>query len=87
MTKALIGYTGFVGSNLLSQQTFNDCYNSMNISEIQNKNYEQVFCAGVSATKWIANRDPINDRINIQSLIMLDLPCHRVVDEDKLIVA
>lgn len=69
MTKALIGYTGFVGSNLLSQQTFNDCYNSKNISEIQNKNYEQVFCAGVSATKWIANRDPVNDRINIQSLI------------------
>ena len=69
MTKALIGYTGFVGSNLLNQQTFDDCYNSSNISQIQNKNYEQVFCAGVSAKKWIANRDPVNDRENIQSLI------------------
>jgi len=69
MTKALIGYTGFVGSNLLNQQKFDDCYNSSNISEIENKNYDQVICAGVSAVKWMANREPDKDRANIQGLI------------------
>ena len=69
MTQALIGYTGFVGGNLVRQKTFDDCYNSSNISEIDNKNYEQVICAGVSAVKWLANREPVQDRENIQSLI------------------
>lgn len=69
MTKALIGHTGFVGSNLLNQQTFDDCYNSSNIEQIDNKKYKQVFCAGVSAAKWIANLNPAQDRENIQRLI------------------
>lgn len=69
MSKALIGYTGFVGSNLLKQQDFNDCYNSSNIDQIAGKHYDQVICAGVSAVKWMANREPAADRENIQSLI------------------
>jgi len=69
MTKALIGYTGFVGSNLLNQQAFDACYNSSNISAIENKKYDQVICAGVSAVKWMANREPVQDRKNIQGLI------------------
>ena len=69
MTKALIGHTGFVGGNLLKQQTFENCYNSSNIEQIQNKNFTQVVCAGVSAQKWIANREPVQDRENIQGLI------------------
>lgn len=69
MTQALIGYTGFVGSNLLNQQTFDDCYNSSNIGQIDNKGYSRVYCAGVPAAKWIANKDPTQDRENIQCLI------------------
>jgi nucleoside-diphosphate-sugar epimerase len=69
MSKALIGYTGFVGSNLLKQQRFDDCFNSSNIEQIAGKRYEQVICAGVSAVKWMANREPLKDRENIQSLI------------------
>ncbi len=69
MTKALIGYTGFVGSNLLNQQAFDDLYNSRNIDQIKNKHFNQVVCAGVPAQKWIANREPAQDRKNIQSLI------------------
>jgi len=69
MTQALIGYTGFVGGNLLEQQTFDDCYNSSNIEQIKDKNYKRIICAGVPAQKWIANREPIQDRNNIQSLV------------------
>jgi len=69
MTQALIGYTGFVGGNLLSQQTFDDCYNSSNIEQIKDKSYDRIICAGVPAQKWIANREPIQDRENIQGLI------------------
>jgi nucleoside-diphosphate-sugar epimerase len=68
MASALIGYTGFVGSNLLSQLPFDDCYNSKNIDTINGKHYELVVCAGVPAAKWIANRDPIKDRENIDRL-------------------
>ena len=31
---ALIGYNGFVGSNLMKKMIFNDYYNSKNIEEI-----------------------------------------------------
>ena len=68
MASALIGYTGFVGSNLLSQMSFDDCYNTKNIDTINGKHYELVVCAGVPAAKWIANRDPIKDRENIERL-------------------
>ena len=68
MSQALIGHTGFVGSNLLSQQAFNDCFNSSNIESIRGKHYASVFCAGVSAVKWIANREPEQDAANIEQL-------------------
>ena len=54
MSRALIGHTGFVGSNLLNQQSFDDCFNSKNINEIEHKSFEQVICAGVSAVKCSA---------------------------------
>ena len=68
MTSALIGYTGFVGSNLLQQGTFEDCYNSKNIHEIDGNHYDRIVCAGVPAAKWIANREPVEDRNNIDRL-------------------
>jgi nucleoside-diphosphate-sugar epimerase len=69
MSKALIGHTGFVGSNLLKQQTFNDHFNSSNIEQIAGKSYQQVICAGVSAVKWMANKEPAADRASIQTLM------------------
>ena len=71
MKKALIGYTGFVGGNLVRQTDFDDCYNSKNISEIQNKSYDIIVCAGVRAEKYLANQYPEQDRAQIQSLIDL----------------
>ena len=69
MKSALIGYTGFVGSNLLSQMKFDDFYNSKNIQDIKDKEYDVVYCAGAPAAKWIANQKPTEDLHSICSLI------------------
>jgi nucleoside-diphosphate-sugar epimerase len=67
--KALIGYTGFVGTNLLNQQQFEGLYNSKNISDIAGKSYDEVICAGAPAAMWIANSKPDEDLAGIQKLI------------------
>jgi nucleoside-diphosphate-sugar epimerase len=66
---ALIGYSGFVGSTLLKQAHFSELYRSTNIHEIENREFDVVMCAGAPAQKWIANRDPVDDRKKIDSLI------------------
>ena len=69
MKNALIGYSGFVGSTLLKQTTFNDLYRSTNIQEIRGQCYESVVCAGAPAQKWLANKDPVADTKKIDALI------------------
>ena len=65
---ALIGYTGFVGSNLHNQYPFSYLYNSSNSHEMKGCSYDLVICAGVSAVKWLANKDPDSDRNKIRQL-------------------
>lgn len=69
MRSALIGYSGFVGSTLLKQTHFDALYRSNNIHEIENQDFEMVVCAGAPAQKWIANREPAEDKKKIDSLI------------------
>ncbi len=69
MTKALIGYSGFVGSTLLKQATFEALYRSANIGEIEGRSFKMIVCAGTPAQKWIANREPEADRYKIEGLI------------------
>ncbi len=69
MKTALIGYSGFVGQTLMKQTTFNDFYRSTNISEIENKSYDLIVCAGAPAKKWSANNNPLRDAATIDSLI------------------
>ncbi|WP_237173396.1 NAD-dependent epimerase/dehydratase family protein [Paracandidimonas lactea] len=69
MENALIGFSGFVGSTLLKQAHFSALFRSTNIHEIENGEFDVVVCAGAPAQKWIANRDPANDRKKIDSLI------------------
>ena len=68
---ALIGHTGFIGSNLkeLFNPQFN--YNSKNIGKIKSKKFELVLCAGTSSKRWIANKDPKKDLQNIKKLTSL----------------
>jgi len=65
---ALIGYTGFVGSNLLRQHSFDACFNSSNIEQISGRSFDLVVCCGARAEKWKANADPEGDLDNIESL-------------------
>lgn len=69
MLSGLIGYTGFVGKNLDTQNTFDNKYNSSNINSIKNKEFELLVCSGVKAEKWFANQNPEEDLISINYLI------------------
>lgn len=51
MKKALIGFSGFVGSTLVKQTRFSDFYRSTNIQEIDNKEFDTIVCAGAPAQK------------------------------------
>ena len=58
MTTAIVGYTGFVGSNLLQYYKFDNLYNSSNFHEATNKEFDTLFFCGVPAVKWYANKNP-----------------------------
>ncbi len=65
----LVGYSGFVGSNLLQQTGFDDLYRSTNIHQIRGHSYDLLVCAGVPAVKWHANKFPEEDLANIDRLL------------------
>lgn len=67
--KALIGYTGFVGSNLSKQVHFDYLFNSSNIHELKNYRYDMIISAAPSAVKWKANKEPEADLALISRLI------------------
>ncbi len=66
---ALIGFSGFVGSTLLKQASFELLYRSTNISDIDGQSFDTVVCAGAPAQKWLAIREPEADRQKIDGLI------------------
>ena len=59
--KALVGYTGFVGSNLLLSEKFDNFYNSKNIQDAYNTNPDLLVYAGMKAEKYLANNAPEED--------------------------
>lgn len=81
MANALVGFSGFVGSTLLRQTAFEALYRSTDIQQIRGRAFDTVVCAGAPAQKWIANRDPEDDRRKIDALIgHLDaIECRRFV--------
>jgi nucleoside-diphosphate-sugar epimerase len=69
MARALIGSTGFVGQNLLRQAgDFTDLYHSRNVHELAGREFELVVCAGAPAVKWLANKEPEQDRASLGRL-------------------
>ncbi len=69
MSNAIIGYTGFIGSNLIQQAEYKNFYNSKNIESIAGKNFDLLVCTAAPAEKWLANKEPIKDKENLQRLI------------------
>ncbi len=61
MNTALVGYTGFVGSNIYSNGIIDAAYNSKNISEAYGTCPDLLIYAGLRAEKYLANNAPEKD--------------------------
>jgi len=79
---AIIGHTGFVGTNLCQQIDFKFKYNTKNIDDIVEEEFEKVYCAAPSAVKWKANKFPLEDDKHVTRLIDVI----RKVKTDKFIL-
>ena len=61
MKKALVGYTGFVGSNIYAAGGYDGAYNSKNIEEAFGTKPDLLIYSGLRAEKYLANNDPERD--------------------------
>ncbi len=61
MRSALIGYTGFVGSNLRAARSFTDCYNTANIDDLRGQSYDLVVSAASRADSHWVNQHGAED--------------------------
>lgn len=61
MNKMLVGYTGFVGSNIYAKSNFDGLYNSKNIREAYGRNPDLLVYSGLRAEKFLANNAPEKD--------------------------
>jgi hypothetical protein len=67
----LLGYTGFVGINLLRHmkpETF--LVNTSNVHEVWGRSFDTVYCCCVYAEKWKANKNPSDDLAHIDDVIL-----------------
>jgi len=69
MTSALIGHSGFVGSNLLAKRSYDSLYRSTDIETIRGGAFSHLVCSGVQAMKWWANLHPEEDKAGILRLL------------------
>ena len=86
MKTALVGYTGFVGSNIYAAGSFDGAYNSKNIEEAYGTNPDLLIYAGLRAEKYLANNAPEKDmelikqaednitKINPKKLVLISTP-------------
>lgn len=79
---ALIGHSGFVGTNLRRAHDFDACFNSRNINDIAGRAFATVVCAAAPATMWQANREPERDAAVIDGLVTR----LRTVEADRFVV-
>jgi len=67
--EALVGHSGFVGSNLKRQHPFEFLYNSKNIAEIKGRSFSRLVLSAAQAKKWWANLHPEEDWELIEKLL------------------
>jgi hypothetical protein len=58
-----------VGSNLCQQDQFDATFNSININDLTAQSFDEIWCAGIQAVKWWANKNPKEDWQGIKSLL------------------
>jgi len=68
MSDALVGHTGFVGGNLAAQHRFDAVFSSKTIDGIRGKHFRRLVVSAMPAEMWVANRDPVADRANLERL-------------------
>lgn len=80
---ALVGYTGFVGSNIYAEGQFDRVFNSKNIVDAYGLEPDMLIYAGMRAEKYLANNAPEKDmelvleaeenirRINPKKLVLI----------------
>lgn len=78
---ALIGHTGFVGSNLTQQHYFPNQFNSQNIKDANGHTFDTLVCAAAPGSMIAANRSPEVDKSQIDALCrsLGGLKCKRFV--------
>ncbi len=69
MLTSLVGYTGFVGSNIYKSFKFDRVYNSKNINESFGTNPDLCVYSGVRSEMFLANSDPDSDLNIIKNAI------------------
>ena len=57
MSKCIVGYSGFVGGNLLLKHKFDYFFNSKNFIDAINLNIDTIYFCGIPAVKWYANKN------------------------------
>jgi len=67
---AVLGSTGFVGSNLLRQREFARRFDSSNIDRVADEIFGTVVCAAAPGSMFEANRFPDRDTARIEALIL-----------------
>ena len=70
---ALIGSSGLIGKIIFRSLKKKNCkiykYNSKNIKNIKYKKFYKIYCAGLPAEKWKANKFPNRDKKNSLKLL------------------
>jgi sugar phosphate isomerase/epimerase len=81
MKRMLVGYSGFVGSNLLQFYNFDYFYNSKNFYEASNLCVDELYFCGIPAVKWHANKYPDEDDKIIENIksILKTIKTNRII--------
>lgn len=69
INKCIVGYSGFVGGNLLLDNEFDKLYNSKNFKDAKNTEINIMYFCGIPAIKWYANNNPEKDDETITNII------------------
>ena len=64
--ESLVGYTGFVGSNIFNKHYFDKLYDSKNIKDAYNTSPDLMVFCGLPAEKFMANKFPMEDQKRIE---------------------
>jgi len=78
---AIIGFTGFIGGILKKHVPECDYYNSKNIESIDNKQFDTIYCSGISSSRFKGNNNPKEDLREIISLLrhLKNIKCKKFI--------